>query len=85
MDASHARSWMLSKEFGPARIARQMPPSGCAQTPVVRNSALGPGIPQPEATLGMLRYGRDIPKGHRVEVTAVLGGLHHEYRLAKVA
>jgi putative transposase len=49
------------------------------------HSALGPGVPQPEAALDMPRCGRDIPKGHLVEVTAVLGGLHHEYRLAKVA
>ena len=47
------------------------------------HSALGPGCPGGKAPLDMLRYGRDIPKGHRVEVTAVLGGLHDEISIGE--
>lgn len=50
------------------------------------HSSLGPGIPdpcvvpQPPGTSG-----HPIACDHRVIATPVLGGLHHEYRLAKVA
>ena len=50
------------------------------------HSALGPKwFPSQKLLFDMPRCGRDIPKSHRVEVTVVLGGLYHEYRLAKVA
>ena len=50
------------------------------------HSALGPGIPEPpraNVPAGVHRH--ELPAGHRVESTAVLGGLHHEYRLEKEA
>jgi hypothetical protein len=50
------------------------------------HSSLGPGIPDPCVALqapGPSRH--QIACAHRVIATHVLGGLHHEYRLAKVA
>jgi transposase InsO family protein len=43
------------------------------------HSSLGPGIPAPQIS------GHRIPWGHRVVGSLVLAGLHHEYRLEKVA
>jgi transposase InsO family protein len=50
------------------------------------HSRLGPGTPDPtlpKAELQLQRHG--IPKDCRVVATSILGGLHHEYRLEKIA
>ncbi len=50
------------------------------------HSSLGPGIPDlavPLSSAGPFRH--QIPRDHEVVAKPVLGGLHHEYRLAKVA
>ena len=48
------------------------------------HASLGPGIPDDAAVAPVLRV-RRIPDGHRVVAKPVLGGLHHEYRLERVA
>jgi putative transposase len=48
--------------------------------------SLGPGIPaalRPPARESAYRH--RIPAGHAVRGAAILGGLHHEYRLEKLA
>src|SRR5215831_18107300 len=50
------------------------------------HSSLGPGIPDqrsPKAKLQAQRH--SIPNDCRVAVTSILGGLHHEYRLERIA
>ena len=50
------------------------------------HSSLGPGIPEPnqaEVPAGANRH--QLAEGHVVRATAVLGGLHHEYRLEREA
>jgi transposase InsO family protein len=50
------------------------------------HSSLGPGIPEPSNLMPVPSSGRHrLPEGSRVMARAVLGGLHHEYRLEKVA
>jgi hypothetical protein len=50
------------------------------------HSRLGPGIPEPTASDTVKQLsGHRIPKGHRVVAKPILGGLHHEYRLERVA
>jgi transposase InsO family protein len=50
------------------------------------HSSLGPGIPEPSGGIPAPQIsGHCIPCGHRVVGSPVLGGLHHEYRLEKVA
>jgi hypothetical protein len=50
------------------------------------HSSLGPGIPDPSIPHVELQMKRHcIPKDHRIVVTAMLGGLHHEYRLQRIA
>ncbi len=51
------------------------------------HSSLGPGIPDPREDLPMprLENRHEIPEGHRVVAKSILGGLHHEYRLEKIA
>ncbi len=50
------------------------------------HSSLGPGIPEPAGGVPVPEIsGHRIPCGHRVVGNPVLGGLHHEYRLEKVA
>ena len=47
---------------------------------------LGPGIPNPPMDLPEKEILRSyVPRDHRVVAKSVLGGLHHEYRLEKVA
>jgi putative transposase len=48
--------------------------------------SLGPGIPAPiHPSPPQNEYRHQLPQGHRVCRKAVLGGLHHEYSLEKVA
>jgi transposase InsO family protein len=50
------------------------------------HSSLGPGLPEhtsPKVELQTKRH--HIPEGHRVVAKSVLGGLHHEYKLEKIA
>jgi hypothetical protein len=50
------------------------------------HSSLGPGIPEPlEPKVELQAHRHRVPKDHRVVRTAILRGLHHEYRLEKVA
>ena len=48
------------------------------------HASLGPGIPDGAAVAPVLRRHR-IPDGHRAVAKPVLGGLHHESRLERVA
>jgi transposase InsO family protein len=49
------------------------------------HSALGPGIPESQATPPASVHRHRLPIGYRVISTPVLGGLHHEYGLEKEA
>jgi transposase InsO family protein len=50
------------------------------------HASLGPGIPDPPSErIGERAHRHHLPDGHRVTRTAILGGLHHEYRLEKAA
>ena len=50
------------------------------------HSSLGPGIPEPSFPNTSLQTQRHrIPEDHRVSAIPVLGGLHHEYKLQKIA
>jgi putative transposase len=47
------------------------------------HSSLGPGIPHPRLdTLRIKPCGHRLPIGRQVVATPILGGLHHEYKLA---
>jgi putative transposase len=49
------------------------------------HASLGPGIPDgPVGTLAR-PHGHQIPDGHRVIAPPILAGLHHEYRLERLA
>ena len=50
------------------------------------HAALGPGLPEPmseQVPPNQHRHG--LPLGYRIVKRSVLGGLHHEYGLAKEA
>jgi putative transposase len=50
------------------------------------HSALGPGIPEPsQDSVPDSDHRHKLPGGYRVKSTAVLSGLHHEYRFEKEA
>jgi transposase InsO family protein len=49
------------------------------------HSSLGPGLPDPPREPVLVRDGHQLPVGHRVVATSILGGLHHEYRLEAAA
>jgi putative transposase len=48
------------------------------------HASLGPGIPDGAPVASVWKEHR-IPAGHRVVAKPILGGLHHEYRLERVA
>jgi len=50
------------------------------------HSSLGPGIPDPEVGCRWVQpCGHHLPIDHQVVAKAILGGLHHEYRLERYA
>jgi len=51
------------------------------------HSALGPGIPDPAGSVFFhpKGYGHSLPPNTRIHKESVLGGLHHEYRLERIA
>jgi len=50
------------------------------------HSSLGPGIPDPRSGDPRVKpCGHRLPLGHQVVATPILGGLHHEYRLQRLA
>ena len=50
------------------------------------HSSLGPGIPDASVGKAKLQTKRHcIPKDYRIAVTSILGGLHHEYTLERIA
>jgi transposase InsO family protein len=51
------------------------------------HSSLGPGLPQPPAGLPISpqAHRHRLPEGSRVVAKAILGGVHHEYRLERRA
>jgi putative transposase len=51
------------------------------------HSSLGPGLPEPRDGLPvpLQKQRHQIPTGYQVRVKSIPGGLHHEYRLEKIA
>ena len=50
------------------------------------HSSLGPGIPEPMLPIIEPQAERhEIPENHRVVVMPILAGLHHEYKLERIA
>ena len=50
------------------------------------HSSLGPAVPDPKFAKAELQVKRhEIAKDHRVSTESILGGLHHEYRLVRIA
>jgi putative transposase len=49
--------------------------------------SLGPGIPDPPVGLPVDRNGHrhNVPEGFAIKKKSVLGGLHHEHRLERIA
>ena len=50
------------------------------------HSSIGPEFPEPaQANVPDSGHGHELPAGHSIVKTPVLGGLHHEYSLVKEA
>jgi len=50
------------------------------------HSSLGPGIREPNAEFRIAATSRhQIPRNHRIAARPILGGLHHEYRIERIA
>ena len=50
------------------------------------HSSLGPGMPAANSLKAELQIKRHcIPQDCRIASTSILGGLHHEYRLERIA
>jgi putative transposase len=72
---SDTHVWRILKQWGPQYNAGRP------------HMALGPGIPQPPASLPVLRqaHRHRLPPHMRVVAQSLLGGLHHAYRLEEQA
>jgi putative transposase len=51
------------------------------------HSSLGPGLPEAEqnSPVRIQKHRHQLQEGYRAESKAILGGLHHEYSLEKIA
>ena len=49
------------------------------------HACLGPGTPEPPTPTVARLAGHQIPQGHRVAAKPILAGLHHGYRLERLA
>jgi putative transposase len=49
------------------------------------HASLGSGIPDGASGTPTRQNGHRIPDGHRITATPILAGLHHEYRLERLA
>jgi len=72
--------------FGEVHLRRALLAWGLHYNRGRPHASLGPGLPAPPLGLPAASIaGHDLPRGMRVVARSILGGLHHEYGLEKLA